>query len=611
MCGVVGVVSDLDADLAAVGAMTEMLTHRGPDGSGIWKGGGVALGHTRLAIIDRGSRSSQPMHFLDRYVISFNGEIYNYRELRSELASQGYVFGTESDTEVIMAAYDCWGSSCLHRFNGMWAFALVDRASRKLFIARDRFGVKPMFFSRRGSALVFGSESKALLRHPKVRRDPNLDYCRGYLLLGPAEYAGPTPWEGVERLEAAHFIECDLDRAARGDFVPMRYWRLEPDDTPHAFREDEAEDYARRYRELLSSAVKLRLRSDVKVGSALSGGLDSSSIVLLVNEELKALGASDKQETFSCVYRTSGAQHCDESAFIDLLADRLSVNSNQVEPNPEDVPEFHRQMIYYLDHPPESTLMSSWHTFRRVAQSDVIVTLDGQGADEQIAGYPRYLIPHLAYSVEPFREAKMLSSMPGTGAFVRVGAIAALARRLGFPKLLPRLLEQAGKRVFDGSPLNSSLAFDCANGLQNLIHYADRTSMAFSVESRMPFLDFRVAEFLAKTPAVYKIRDGWTKYLARRAFAGSLPDEIVWRRDKMGWPIPEAYWLSGSLRSWFTQTIESSSFLRELGVSADAGSGLEKGVPLNRLTRLLNLAVWHDVHVDQRWRPSKTLRSPD
>jgi len=608
MCGVIGIFSDHREEMLPLERMASALAHRGPDGAGVWTENAVGLAHTRLAIIDRQSRSSQPMHYGSRYVLSFNGEIYNYRELRDDLKRDGCAFTTESDTEVIMAAFDRWGVNCLHRFNGMWAFVLVDRLSRRVFIARDRFGVKPLYFAVFARGVAFASETKALLCHPSIARRPDLDYCKNYLISGPREYSGPTPWVGVERLEAAHYIETSVEELVRGEVKPRRYWKLEGVDSDEPYDESRANRLVSEYFALLDSAVGVRLRSEVKVGSALSGGLDSSSVVALVNAQLRSVGESDKQETFSCVYRTPGTLHCDESSFINLIAARLDVNSNQIEPTVSDIPEFHRQMIYFLDHPPESTLMSSWHTFMRVAMTDVVVTLDGQGADEQLAGYPRYLISHLAYSRQPIRESRQFARMPGSGAFVGLGLIAALSRRMGIPRLVPRALQAAGKRVYDGSSLNSALAFDCVNSLQNLIHYADRTSMAFSIESRMPFLDFRLAEFLAKVPSAYKIHHGWTKHIARRAFDGTLPDEVVWRKDKMGWPIPEGHWFRGELRGWLVSKLRSSRLLPQLGVSEDDFDSQGTAMQLRRSIRLLNLAVWHDVHVERGWSPEGTLR---
>jgi asparagine synthase (glutamine-hydrolysing) len=602
MCGLAGIVADGAIAAGLLEAMTSRLEHRGPDGAGHWYGPGIALGHRRLAILDLSDRGAQPMHCLDRYVIVHNGEVYNYLELRAELERDGYRFRSGTDTEVIVAAYDHWGAGCLSRFNGMWAFLIYDRRDGRVFVARDRFGVKPFHYATAGGSFVFASEIKALFAHPGVRREPDLDYCRRYVIYGPREYGPDTAWSGIRRLEQGCYIECALEDLRHGRFTPVRYWSLEPGGD-EAYDDRRAAELAEEYLALLQAAVRLRLRADVPVGSALSGGLDSSSVVYLVNRGLRDADASGLQETFSCVYRTPGTEDCDETEYIDTVARQLGVRSNRIEPTVADVAMRHREMIYYLDTPPESSLMSSWHTFLRVSQTPVVVTLDGQGADEQLAGYPRYIVPFLAHAAAPVREARALLRMPGTRPFVGLGLLASAAGAVGAPGLVPAALRRARKQIYDGETLNAALCADAVGGLQNLIHYADRTSMAFSVESRMPFLDYRLAEFLARVPASYKIHAGWTKYLARRAFDGRLPGEIVWRRDKMGWPIPEAHWFRGTLRGWYRDSIGSSAFLRELGLEPDVDALLDRAKGVGNTTRLLNLAQWHRVHVEEAWSP--------
>jgi asparagine synthase (glutamine-hydrolysing) len=605
VCGIAGIVGPGAVDAGALARMTAALAHRGPDGADVWHDGDVAFGHRRLAIFDLSARGAQPMHYADRYVIVFNGSIYNHPELRAELQGRGYAFRSETDTEVILAAYDCWGPACLDRFNGMWAFVVHDRARRSLFMSRDRFGVKPLHWTHAAGSFLFASETKALLEHPRVSATPDADHCREYLAHGPREHLPGTAWAGVRRLGAGCFVEAAVDDVAAGRFAERRFWRLEPDTSTEPFDERRAERYAREYRSLLECAVTLRLRSDVKVGSALSGGLDSSAIVLLVNESLRARGAAaDRQQTFSCVYRSPGTTDCDESGHIDAMARLLGVASSRIEPDVARVPFEHRRMIYHLDTPPEGTLMSSWHTFLCVGRSDVTVTLDGQGADEQLAGYPRYLVPYLAHARRPLAQSLRLASMPGCAALAGLGLAGAASRALGVPHAVPRLLAGAGKRLWTGDTLNEALAHDAGTGLANLLHYADRTSMAFSIESRTPYLDVRLASFLARLPAAYKIHDGWTKYLARRAMDGALPDSVAWRRDKLGWPIPEAFWIRGPLREWLCREIETSGFLRELGADTDARAMLgRRRTPVSAMIRLLNLATWHRVHVERAWRP--------
>lgn len=601
MCGIVGIVAEAAGDHEALGRMCDALAHRGPDGSGTFVQPGVSLGHRRLSILDLSDRGRQPMLYRDRYVVTYNGEIYNYRELRAELEALGHVFHTHTDTEVVLAAYAEWGADCLSRFNGMWAFAILDREARRMFLARDRFGVKPLHYFWRPGFFVFASEIKALLLHSSVPREPDREYLARYLAAGPAEYSRATAFAGIHRLGAASYFCESLDDLTVRPPRERVYWTLSPDVSDERYDEAVCRRLAGDYKELLRAAVEIRLRADVKIGSALSGGLDSSSIVRFVNEGLRQRGAAELQETFSCVYRTPGTEHCDESRYIERLAGVLGVNSNVIEPLEAEIAEQHRRMIYFLDTPPESSLMSSWHTFRRVSTTPVKVTLDGQGADEQLAGYLPYVINHLAWCGNPLREALAFRGFEGATGFCAAGVAAGWLRRVGLPGVLPRALQRMGKQVFDGTALNTALVYDSLHGLTNLIHYADRTSMAFSIESRMPFLDYRLAEFLASVPASYKMHGGYTKYLARVAMDGILPDEVVWRRDKMGWPIPEQHWFRGGLAAWVIAEIGGSRLLQECVGRIDAVSLLESRTPIKQVVRLLNLAVWLRGYFEEKW----------
>lgn len=601
MCGIVGIVAQSAVDHEALGRMCAALVHRGPDGSGTFVEPGVSLGHRRLSILDLSDRGRQPMAYRDRYVVTYNGEIYNYRELRAELEALGHVFRTGTDTEVVLAAYAEWGEDCLGRFNGMWAFAILDREARNLFLARDRFGVKPLHYFWRPGFFAFASEIKALLVHPAVPRQPNQEYLARYVASGPSEYLRATAFAGVQRLGGASYFRESLDDLTARPPRERVYWTLSPNESDEKHDAVTCRRLADDYKERLRAAVEIRLRADVKIGSALSGGLDSSSIVAFVNEGLRQRGAAELQETFSCVYRTPGTEHCDESRYIERLAATLGVSSNVIEPREAEIAEQHRRMIYFLDTPPESSLMSSWHTFRRVSTTSVKVTLDGQGADEQLAGYLPHVINYLAWCGSPLREALAFRGFDGAAGFCAAGVAAGWLRRIGLPGMLPRALRLIGKQAFDGAALNAALIHDSLHGLTNLIHYADRTSMAFSIESRMPFLDYRLAEFLASVPACYKIHNGYTKYLARVAMDGVLPDEVVWRRDKMGWPIPEQHWFRGGLTAWVIAEIGRSRLLNECVGSVDAAGLVESRTPIRQVVRLLNLAVWLRGYFEEKW----------
>jgi len=599
--------------------MADLLEHRGPDGQGFMLSQGiyagsplpgliefspalpcyVALAHRRLAILDISSLGHQPMVWRERYVITFNGEIYNHIELRQELEAIGYSFVSQSDTEVILAAYDAWGASCLKKFNGMWAFVLIDTALQKIFVARDRFGIKPLYYAQSNETFVFASEIKALLGHPAVIAIPDQEVAKKYLKNGTSEEGMETAWKGIMRFPAASFVECSLVQLCTGKLESEIFWNVQPNLSVERFDEAKAQHLAETYYRLLEDAVRLRLRADVKVGSALSGGLDSSSIVYLVNKILKEQGLSDRQETFSSVYKTAGTQDCDESQFIDHLAQVLDVRSNQIEPHVDNVPSEHEKVIYAMDYPPESTCMSGWHTFMRVSQTDVTVTLDGQGADEQLAGY----LPYLAhwFAQMPLRQVALelpkVLAIPGAGRFALRGLAVGMAGRVLGKSIAMKLVRRLGYKMDPFIHLNQKLVEDLNASLRVLIHYSDRVSMAHSIESRMPFMDYRVVEFLASVPAAYKLHGGWTKYLARRAFSGKLPDEIVWRKDKMGWPIPEAYWFEGKLKDWMAERVTHPPFLQWLGVTA-ADVPLDRpDVPMTHKVRWLNLATWHRLFV--------------
>ncbi|WP_370679875.1 asparagine synthase (glutamine-hydrolyzing) [Comamonas sp. GB3 AK4-5] len=599
--------------------MSDAQVHRGPDGQGFMFSREVqiaqkipgladfhpetpchiALAHQRLAIVDLSPLGHQPMVRQQRYVITFNGEIYNHIELRAELEVIGYRFASHSDTEVILAAYDAWGSDCLNKFNGMWAFVIVDVVQNRVFMARDRFGIKPLYYYQGDSTFVFASEIKALLVHPAVQASPDKEFCRNYLKSGPTEEGRQTAWQGISRFPAACFLECNLEQIYKENFVPTLYWDVEPNLSTEGFDEAKAKQLANTYYQLLEDAVRLRLRADVKVGSALSGGLDSSSIVYLINKILSEQGVADRQETFSSVYKSPGTQDCDESRFIDHLAQVLDVRSNQIEPQVDEVPDEHEKMIYAMDCPPESTCMSGWHTFKRVAQTDVTVTLDGQGADEQLAGY----LPYLSYWFaqmplsQVLVEFPKLFAIPGGAGYALRGVVAGIARRvLGKPFTMD-LIRKLGYRIDPFIHLNQKLVQDLKVSLRVLIHYSDRVSMAHSIESRMPFMDYRVVEFLASVPAAYKLHGGWTKYLARRAFEGRLPDEIVWRKDKMGWSIPEKHWFEGPLKEWMLERVNEPAFMQWLGVGP-ADLPLERSGPsMREKVRWLNLATWYQLFV--------------
>lgn len=595
MCGIVGIVSKCSVSEENLNEMNDKLIHRGPDGGGIYIEEKFGFGHRRLAIIDLSNAGHQPMHYLDRYVITYNGEIYNHLELRAELEQIGYTFNSNSDTEVIMAAYDYWGADCFNRFNGMWAFCIHDRVNNDFVMSRDRFGIKPLYYRYDGKSFAFASEVKALFADADFKGvKPNISNLRSYLENGSNEQSRETSFEGIYRFDFNSYVVASSEDLIEGRLTFKTYWKLKPNNSRSIFRKNKLEKFKQGYLKLLRDSVDLRLRADVKVGSALSGGIDSSSIVALVNQSRQEAANFFGQETFSSVYKSEGTNSCDESAYIDELSEYLSVKSNQIEPKISAIPSEHRKMIYHLEHPPSGTLMSGWHTFKLVKRTDVTVTLDGQGADEQLAGYDGYVTNYVANA--PVLEAvSELLHVKNKSLHSRIqkGIIFNICRRVIGERvsklLLGKIISNLNRQLL---PLNEKLEQDLKNNLVTLLHYSDRVSMAHSIESRMPFLDYRLVEYLASIPAAYKYRKGWSKYIARVAMDGVLPQNILWRKDKMGWPIPEQYWFEGEHKQWLDDTVLHSPFLKKY---FESYLDNYRSLRLQEKLRMLNLAVWSEV----------------
>jgi len=560
MCGIAGILSPNPASITRerLQKMTDAIAHRGPDGEGVWINGSglTGLGHRRLAIIDLSPAGSQPMHYLDRYTIVHNGEIYNYLELRNLLVSKGYSFRSRSDTEVILAAYDHYGPDCLQYFDGMFAFAIWDEKEGKLFLARDRFGEKPLFFYRDAGQFLFASEMKALWA-AGVRKESNKRMIFNFITIGytqnPAN-GSETFYNGISKLPARSFLLYD---AATGDMKTSLYWdiQIENSGTPGE------ENVLRQFRGLLSASVNKRLRSDVPLGTSLSGGLDSSSIIACMCGQQTPV---QDVRTFSAVF--PGFEK-DESPFIRLVTDYFSLDNYTTTPGAHDLIRDFERLVYHQEEPfLSSSIYSQFKVFELAGRHQVKVLLDGQGADELLAGYHKYYHWYwqelyrkdkksFALELEAARESgvydrwtwrnRLAANLPVyAGIFLKKKRTAQQRKSKDLSK---DLIENFGVSYYDiphFDKLSGILYYNTfMNGMEELLRYADRNSMAHGVEVRLPFLNHELVEFLFSLPSHFKIREGWTKWLLRVSMEDVLPKEIVWRKDKTGYEPPQQEWM--------------------------------------------------------------------
>lgn len=602
--------------------MLESMAHRGPDDEGAVfigeqgvstkddvrdnadrRGAFLALGHKRLSIIDTTKKGHQPMCFRGRYWIVFNGEIYNYIELRTILGKEGYLFETKSDTEVILAAYSFWKEGCFQRFNGMWAMGIYDSEEQRLIISRDRVGIKPLVYYADKNIVLFSSEIKAITSTDIISTAPNMQYIKRFLKEGSLEYLKETAFQNIYRVPPGTYGVIDLGGETIDVPKMTSFWdpaKIQIDkDLPG---DSEIE---KRYRDILHESVRLRLRSDVPVGSAFSGGLDSSSVVLTVNKLLKEEGKAEQQKTFSTVYRQEGTQHCDESLYIDEMADRLNLSSHKVEPRAAEVSKRYMQMVYMMDCPQKNSLMSYMFTYELMRKHGVTVSIDGQGADEIQGGYIFYLVNYFAnlkfFAV--LRTAKSFMQLGDSRKYILYGTAMNFIRRAGLKSIWLKILKVVGRQGNPFLTLNQRLVEDIKGNLINLLHYGDRGSMTYSVESRFPFLDYRMIEFWLSLPEKYKLNDGWTKILARKALAEELPENIIWRKHKLGWAMPEEVWFKGELKSWVLDVLDNSAFIAQFNppnyrrILNKKHSSYKE---MQRVIQYFNTALWHNIFFETK-----------
>lgn len=624
MCGIFGSIG-FEPDPRRI----DVVAHRGPDGRG-WEvyesaAGPVAFGHRRLAIIDVSDAGLQPMSDASgRYSMVFNGEIYNYIELREEMRALGEAFVSESDSEVLLRAYMLWGEAALPRLRGMFAFLIWDRREKVLFAARDRYGIKPLYLVSTAAGAAFGSEIKQLLGLPGVSGRMNIARVHDFLASGISDHTSQTMFDGVTQIRGG---ECaKIDASAKGPVaVAMRRW-YPAEAGELAMSEDEA---AERFRELLTDSVRLHLRSDVPIGSCLSGGLDSSAIVSLMSGMMNSRAGGARVNTVSACYAEKSV---DEKPFMDMVVAHSNTQPHFIFPKADDVFQRASDITWHQDEPFGSTsIFAQWCVFEEARRVGVKVMLDGQGADEQLSGYHggfsyymadltrrrqfgqllrtivernRYhgtsvyeqirnhlvplLPPSLARTLRRQHRALTQHDWLGTDLIRNegnaAGALALASDELGLPT------------VTDIRTLCMTLTY--GSNLAMLLHWEDRNSMAHSIEARVPFLDHPLVEFSLALGNDHKIVGGDTKRVLRKGMKGILPEAVRERRDKLGFATPEQIWFRGPLRGLVEDGIEQTlsrypGLMNASGVRALAKEMLDGDRPLDfTLWRIINLGIW-------------------
>ncbi|WP_128548315.1 asparagine synthase (glutamine-hydrolyzing) [Larkinella soli] len=552
MCGIAGIVhfTGEPADPAALGAMLERQKHRGPDDRGTFLDGHVGLGFVRLSILDLSPAGHQPMVSDDeRYVLIFNGEIYNYLELKQQLAPH-FRFRSHSDTEVLLNAYRHWGPDCLHRFNGMFAFAIYDRHEQTLFAARDRFGVKPFYYYLSNDCFVFASEIPPVFDYVRSRGgmlNPDDTSLYNYLMYGRTDLDGHTFVQQIKKLEHGHSLSIRQNR------VRISRWYKLDEQLTQGWRSPQE------YYEVFESAVGLRLRSDVPVGICLSGGLDSSSVASTL---IKGHRKTDFY-AFSAVY--GDGQHGDETRFIDEYKDQLD-NLVYVRPTEQSLHEDFEELMRCHFEPFGGLSIYSQFKVMKDASRYLKVLMDGQGADEQLAGYLYFFGSFFRELLSDFQYGRFLKEWKGY--YRNHHSLGALGY-LGFYMAPNRLKAAAGHRraqfidpgffreqsrhstihekLFSPRSLKESLLQHFESKLEHNLKWNDLNSMYFSIELREPFLDYRLVEKTLASPSHMLIKDGTTKWILREAMRNRLPEKIRTRQDKVGFENPADAWMRHDL----------------------------------------------------------------
>ncbi len=579
MCGIAGIICTNKNIInnTLLKKMSDALAHRGPNGEGQWQNetNNTGFSHRRLAIIDLSPAAAQPMHYLQRYSIVYNGEIYNYKEIKTTLIKEGYHFTTASDTEVILAAYDYYKENCMQYFDGMFAFAIWDEAEKKLFTARDVFGEKPFYYFTDKNQFVFASEMKALWA-TGIDKTANDNMIVNYLALGQVQHASDssqTFFKNIFSLPPAHYGILYLKNM---QFTTVRYKNIDKETCINITEADAAQQLEK----LLLNSVSKRLRSDVAIGCSLSGGLDSSAISYLINRLQKNNDGHFK--TFSAIF--PGFKK-DEDSFVKKIAAKFNLQNFTITPTANGLADDFAKLCYHQEEPfVSSSIYAQYKVYELAKNNNIKVLLDGQGADETLAGYTKYLhwyVQELIAKNKFTLAKKERAGFQKNNINMQWGAKNILAAYLPV-QAAQALQKKANNKIAQSADINAALLHSekknenlgiykpvirtlndilyfntMQQGLQELLRYADRNSMAHGTEVRLPFLNIALVQFIFSLPSSLKIKNGFTKNILRQVMSGKLPDDIVWRTEKVGFEPPQKMWMNdASLQPVFYEAKE-------------------------------------------------------
>lgn len=574
MCGIAGIFN-FDTSLVAkdsIEKMIEAIDYRGPDDKGYYVEDSIGLGHCRLSIIDLSEAGHQPMADKDESLwIIYNGEIYNYVELREELKKLGYRFKSHSDTEVVLYSYKEWGVNGLNKLNGMWAFAIWNTKKKELFCSRDRFGIKPFYYYYDKKGFAFASEIKSLLELG-IKREANEDLICDFLAYGMLDHTDETFFTNIKKLPPASWSLIKEN----GEVTTKKYWDFEISNEFDEVKKNNQKD-AEDFLDLFIDSVKLRMRSDVPIGSCLSGGLDSSSIVCVLNDLLKKTNNSNIAERQKTISSCSEQKSYDEREYIEEVLAETGAEKNYVFPKPEDFIKELDDILWHQEEPFASTgIYAQWEVMKKVKNRDLKVMLDGQGGDENLCGYRKFYMFYLRKLLKKrkyflfLREFTRFFTSPGV---LRTLRIKDGLRYFGFGnKLLgleslfaPEFLRKIKERELGfgyKENLGERIKDDITTwSLPVLLRYEDKSSMAHSIETRLPFLDYRLVEQMASLPLSQKMYNGWTKFILRESMKGTIPEKIRLRKSKLGFSTAEELWFKKVLNKNIKTVINESRFL--------------------------------------------------